>query len=95
MYYDEVKRKIIDLNRMVVRCEIRTLGKVVDNFSCARYPEGFLVFINAKLLALRDEYITGDPYSVSKNLKSNFQMRRLNVTLNPIKSIDLKRILNY
>lgn len=56
-------------------------------FNNAKHMDGFSIFIDEKKTCLFDEYKNTDPYSVEKNLQSDFHQRRLNSTLELIERV--------
>jgi 2-polyprenyl-3-methyl-5-hydroxy-6-metoxy-1,4-benzoquinol methylase len=83
-YYNLKKKVLIDLEKE--SCDLETWLNNSDNFSCCKHPNGFYIFLNPGEIESSDEYNKNDPYTVIENLQGSFHQRRLNCTLELIRS---------
>ncbi len=91
-YYSEKTGAVIDLNNEC--CDFETWNKgAAGGYSCCRHPHGFYIFIGPKEIGASDEYHGGDPYGMAKNIAGAFQQRRINCTIQLIRSLKADRSL--
>jgi 2-polyprenyl-3-methyl-5-hydroxy-6-metoxy-1,4-benzoquinol methylase len=83
-YYDWSRRLTLDAKKDGCAYEHWANGFRV--FPFAIHEKGFLVFLAPAELEALDEYRRGDPYTMEGNVKSEFQQRRIECTLELIES---------
>jgi len=83
-YYDYAKRRAIDVDKH--GCQLADWEDRYGTASFARHPDGFLVFLPPWEINPSDEYSGADPYAVESGLEGDFQRRRVQCTLELVRT---------
>lgn len=83
-YYD--RSRGLMLNPQKDGCRYEEWDDNFRTFPFTIHPKGFLVFFSPAELENSDEYKEDDPYTVEENLESDFHQKRIQCTLELIKS---------
>ncbi|MBN2284944.1 MAG: methyltransferase domain-containing protein [Tissierellales bacterium] len=78
-YYDYVNNR--PLNMESDGCDLADWDRLYGDYRFARHPKGFKIFLAPDRLAVSDEYFESDPYAVEQNIDSEFQTRRIELTI--------------
>jgi len=92
LYYDCQHKKFL-CNKEA--CKLEDRPKKNDEFCFALHSSGFPVFLSPEKIEKFNEYAKGDPYKVEKELKSEFQKRRVDCTIELIKSVLPQKPVGY
>ena len=84
-YFDWSRAAVLDPRRD--GCSYEEWAVNFEAFPFAVHPKGFLVFLSPAEVDALDEYRECDPYKVQTVLKSNFTQRRIQCTLELIRSV--------
>lgn len=68
-------------------CDFADWESSYSNKLFARHPKKFFVFLSPDEIESSNEYDESDPYSVEENINSDFQLRRIECTLDLIKDV--------
>ncbi|MFW6012077.1 MAG: class I SAM-dependent methyltransferase [bacterium] len=78
-YYDYKNNRPLDM--LSDGCDLAEWPNRHEDFRFARHPKGFPIFLPPDRLASSDEYADFDPYAVAENINSEFQARRIELTI--------------
>ena len=78
-YYDYIRNRYIDINSD--GCDLKDWHMLNGKVAFARSPKGFMIFLDTERISNCDEYAVKDPYTVEINLNSEFQKRRIDLTI--------------
>ena len=84
-YYDWSGGRMLDPQKD--GCDYKEWAVKFEAFPFAVHPKGFLVFLPPGELDASDEYKESDPYKMMSGLETDFHQRRIQCTLELIKSV--------
>lgn len=78
-YFDKKNKRPLNLN--LDGCDLTDWGKLYGKAGFARHPKGFKIFLAPEKIAYSDEYAIRDPYDVEQYIESDFEKRRIELTI--------------
>ncbi len=84
-YYDRKRSRPIVPHKD--GCDLVDWNEAFEQYSFARHPQGFPIFLSPTDLEQFDEYKESDPYTVELNYESDFHQRRIQCTLDLITQV--------
>lgn len=82
-YYDYTNNRSLNLESD--GCDLADWNQLYGDYRFARHPKGFRIFLPPDKLVISDEYAQSDPYTVEENIKSEFHIRRIDLTVTLIR----------
>lgn len=82
-YYDYTNDRPLDLQSD--GCDLSEWNRLCGDFRFARHPKGFRIFLPPDRLGVSDEYAGSDPYAAEENINSEFQTRRIEITVDLVR----------
>jgi 2-polyprenyl-3-methyl-5-hydroxy-6-metoxy-1,4-benzoquinol methylase len=84
-YYDHKSDR--PLNLKLDGCDLAQWRQLYGKALFAKHPKGFNIFIPPDRIASTDEYADSDPYTLDKNIHSEFHTRRLELTIDLLREV--------
>lgn len=82
-YYDYKNNR--PLNLELDGCALTDWDRLYGKSLFARHPKGFKIFLSPDKIAASDEYSISDPYTVGKNIATEFHKRRIELTVDLVR----------